>query len=79
MFLKILQKAEIFLISSYKHTLSPLLQYFLKGGCRYEPNCSEYSIQAIKKYGPINGFMLSLVRFMSCNPLSKHPRNYPLI
>ena len=79
MFLKTLQKVEIIIILSYKRTISPLLQHFFKGGCRYEPNCSEYSLQAIRKYGPFKGLLFSLLRFLSCNPFSKHPQKYPLV
>ena len=52
------------LIKCYKFLLSPLLGQ----NCRYLPTCSEYSIEALKTYGFIKGFSLSLKRIMSCHP-----------
>lgn len=34
--------------------------------CRYVPTCSEYSLQAIEKYGAGRGFVLSIRRLWSC-------------
>lgn len=60
----------IFLINLYKKTLSPILNYFgIK--CKYYPTCSEYSKQAIEKYGIIKGCFLGIKRILKCNPFSK--------
>jgi putative membrane protein insertion efficiency factor len=39
--------------------------------CRFVPSCSEYSYQAVEKYGVFKGLFLSLKRIVRCNPLSK--------
>jgi len=39
-------------------------------GCRFYPSCSEYSYQAIKKYGPVKGLALAIKRILKCNPFS---------
>ena len=52
------------LIKIYKYIISPLIG----PSCRYLPSCSEYSIEALKTYGFIKGFSLSLKRVMSCHP-----------
>ncbi|CAM8625206.1 MULTISPECIES: membrane protein insertion efficiency factor YidD [Sphingomonadaceae] len=36
--------------------------------CRYAPSCSEYAIQAIRKYGAIKGSWLGFKRLMRCHP-----------
>ncbi|MFA5821706.1 MAG: membrane protein insertion efficiency factor YidD [Thermodesulfovibrionales bacterium] len=36
--------------------------------CRFIPSCSEYSIDAIKKYGSFKGIYLSLRRILRCHP-----------
>jgi putative membrane protein insertion efficiency factor len=36
--------------------------------CRYAPSCSEYTIQAIRKYGAIKGSWLGFKRLMRCHP-----------
>lgn len=51
----------------YKLVISP----WMPGACRFYPTCSEYSLQAIKKYGIFKGFYLSLKRVLRCNPYSK--------
>ena len=54
---------------SFDHGLFAFL--FPNGYCRFRPTCSEYSIQAINKYGIIKGGMLSLWRVLRCNPWNK--------
>ena len=54
----------ILIIRFYQKFISPL-----KGTtCRFYPTCSAYSIEAIKKYGPIKGSYLSLRRILKCHP-----------
>jgi hypothetical protein len=36
--------------------------------CRFIPTCSEYSYQAIEKYGVIKGIYLGLKRIIRCHP-----------
>lgn len=54
----------ILLIRIYQITLSP----FIGRNCRYTPTCSNYGIEAIKKYGAIKGGWLTIKRILSCNP-----------
>jgi len=65
----------VLLIDVYQRTLSPdhswLKKRFPYGYCRFYPTCSEYSKQAIGKYGIIIGVPKSLWRVLRCNPWSK--------
>ncbi|GAY47928.1 hypothetical protein CUMW_108110, partial [Citrus unshiu] len=45
--------------------ISPLMPR----SCRYVPTCSEYSMQAYKKYGVVKGSVLTAWRLCRCNPL----------
>ena len=45
--------------------------------CRFRPTCSQYSYQAIKKYGILKGGLLSVKRIFKCHPWSK-PGKDPL-
>lgn len=36
--------------------------------CRFHPSCSEYSIQAIEKFGALKGVALTIKRLGKCNP-----------
>lgn len=52
----------------YQKLISP----FLPGSCRFNPTCSEYSKQAILKYGVAHGVLLSFKRIVKCHPWGGH-------
>ena len=56
------------LIKIYQLIISP----WMGASCRYTPTCSQYGIEALKKYGPIKGLWLTLKRLASCNPWGGH-------
>ena len=58
------------LIRVYKFVISPLFP----NSCRFYPTCSEYSFEAIKKYGSIKGTWLGIKRVARCHPF--HPGGY---
>jgi uncharacterized protein len=58
----------IFLIKLYQWFISPLLG----SKCRYTPTCSQYGIEAFKKYGPLKGGYLTIKRILSCHPWGGH-------
>lgn len=39
--------------------------------CKFHPSCSEYTYQAIDKYGAIKGSYLGINRILRCNPISQ--------
>ena len=58
------------LIRLYQCTLSPLLS-LLTGpgaGCRFEPTCSAYFLEAVEKHGFARGSWLGLKRLARCQP-----------
>ncbi|MDP4174259.1 MAG: membrane protein insertion efficiency factor YidD [Bacteroidota bacterium] len=57
----------IFLIRLYQKLISPLFP----PSCRFYPSCSEYSLQAFKKYGVVKGGLKSIWRILRCNPFNK--------
>ena len=56
------------LIKFYQYSLSPLFG----PSCRYEPSCSNYGIEALKKYGIFKGGYLTIKRIASCHPWGGH-------
>ena len=62
---KVLAAPFILLIKFYQVCISPL-----KGGptCRFTPTCSQYALEAFKKYGPFKGGWLALRRILRCHP-----------
>jgi putative membrane protein insertion efficiency factor len=61
------------LIRFYQAAISP----YLGGSCRFEPTCSEYAVQALRKYGVIKGSILSAWRILRCNPWGGHGYDPP--
>jgi hypothetical protein len=57
-------------IKLYQLLISPLLGK----RCRFYPTCSQYSIEAIKKYGFLKGSLLGFKRIVKCGPW--HPGGY---
>jgi hypothetical protein len=56
------------MIRIYKNLLSPLLP----NACRYNPTCSQYAEEAIKKYGIFKGIFLGAKRIARCHPWGGH-------
>ncbi len=67
--------AVLLAIKLYQKTLSfdhgPLAKIFPFWGCKFYPSCSQYTLQAISKYGVIKGSWLGLKRLIRCHPWSK--------
>jgi len=61
-------KIFVVFIRIYQLSISPILGQ----NCRYTPTCSEYSIEAINKFGPFKGGWLALKRIFSCHPWGGH-------
>lgn len=62
-----MKKLLMWLISGYQKYIST----GLKNHCKYYPTCSEYTKQAIQKYGAGRGAIKGLARILRCNPLAK--------
>ena len=60
----------IYLINLYKKYISPIFTH-MGVKCKFYPTCSEYTKQAIEKYGAVNGLILGMKRILKCNPFSK--------
>lgn len=54
----------IMLVWIYRGTLGP----FMGGHCRYMPTCSQYMIDAVRKYGPLRGGWKGIKRILRCHP-----------
>jgi putative membrane protein insertion efficiency factor len=53
-------------IRAYQRLISPLLPR----RCRYEPTCSAYAVESIRRFGAVRGILLATWRLLRCNPLS---------
>lgn len=60
------KQVAIALIRGYQRCLSPLLP----PGCRFEPSCSHYSVEALRERGLLKGSILTGWRILRCNPFN---------
>jgi len=54
------------LLCAYRAFVSP----FLPPACRFEPTCSRYMIEAVRKYGAVRGVFMGVRRLLRCHPFS---------
>jgi putative membrane protein insertion efficiency factor len=52
------------LVRFYQVCISPLKP----ASCRFTPTCSQYALEALRKYGPFKGSWLALRRILRCHP-----------
>ena len=61
---KLLAQLLILPIRFYQRCISPLTP----PSCRFTPTCSQYAVEALRKYGPFKGSWLALRRLLRCHP-----------
>jgi len=73
------QKAMLFLTNRMRKIFIKIINFyqknsrvFKKSSCVFYPSCSEYSKQAIKKYGIFKGIYLGIKRIIKCHPWQKN-------
>ncbi|HEA30541.1 MAG TPA: membrane protein insertion efficiency factor YidD [Leeuwenhoekiella sp.] len=54
----------IFLVRVYQRVISPILP----SSCRYQPTCSQYTVEALQTHGLFKGSWFALKRIATCNP-----------
>ncbi len=54
----------ILLVRFYQICISP----YTPSACRFVPTCSQYAIEALRKYGPLKGGWLTMKRLSRCHP-----------
>jgi putative membrane protein insertion efficiency factor len=55
------------LLGVYKAVVSP----FLPPACRFQPTCSEYTREAVERYGALKGTWMGIKRILRCQPFCK--------
>jgi len=67
--LELLNQGLMLLVRLYRRTLSPLLVFLFPGaGCRFDPTCSTYALEALRSHGPLRGSWLTIKRLARCHP-----------
>ena len=60
-----MKKVIIKLIHFYQRAVSP---YKGRSMCIYYPTCSQYALEAFRKWGPFKGLYLTVRRLLRCHP-----------
>jgi len=55
-------------VRAYRLILSPWVGH----GCRFQPTCSAYSLEALERHGGLKGGWLTLRRLARCQPWGGH-------
>jgi hypothetical protein len=62
------QRGALGLLRAYKVLISPMFA----GSCRFLPSCSDYTSEAVERFGVIRGSLLGARRLARCHPLGSH-------
>ena len=62
-----IKNTAVLLIKCYQKAISPLLG----SNCRYNPTCSQYTLEAIQNKGTLKGIYLGVKRLLTCHPFHK--------
>ena len=54
----------VVVVKFYQLCISP----FTPPSCRFTPTCSQYAVEALRKYGPLKGSWLAVKRLARCHP-----------
>jgi putative membrane protein insertion efficiency factor len=60
-----MKTAAVKAIRVYQQAVSP----YLPSMCRFEPSCSQYTAEAVERYGIVRGSWLGLKRISRCRPM----------
>lgn len=61
-----MKRVLLALIGAYQRRISPAFPR----RCRYEPTCSAYAVESIRRFGAARGALLATWRVLRCNPFS---------
>jgi hypothetical protein len=62
-----MRRLALWAIRAYQWTLSP----YLGGACRYVPSCSQYTYEAVERFGLFKGLWMGLKRIGRCHPFAE--------
>jgi putative membrane protein insertion efficiency factor len=61
------RRTAMVVIRGYQRVLSPAMP----PSCRFTPSCSQYTLEAIRRYGVLRGGWLGARRILRCHPFNR--------
>ena len=58
------RQAMVGVVLAYRYLLKP----WLGNACRFEPTCSQYALDALRRHGAVAGGSLAAARLLRCHP-----------
>lgn len=64
----------VWIFRGYQIVISPVIHFICgpSSGCRFQPTCSAYAIEAVRGHGSVRGLWLTVKRIVRCNPWGGH-------
>ena len=62
------QHLLLFALRLYRWFVSPAITLLFGAACRYEPTCSVYAMEAVRRHGALRGGWLAVKRVARCQP-----------
>jgi putative membrane protein insertion efficiency factor len=56
------------IVAIYRVALSPILAAVIGPACRFQPTCSEYAYEAVRRHGILRGGRMAIGRLARCRP-----------
>lgn len=75
--LQILVRLPQYLLTGLVRGYQLIIGPHLPKTCRYTPSCSEYALEALRRYGAVKGTILTLYRLGRCHPFGGHGYDPP--
>ena len=63
-----MNKLIVGILKGDKKIISPLFEFIFGKACRFTPTCSEYTIEALEKFGTSKGLTMGIKRLGKCHP-----------
>lgn len=60
----------IALISVYRVLISPILEVLFGKACKFNPTCSQYTLEMVKKHGATKGLLMGMEQLSRCHSFS---------
>ena len=67
-----MKRVLIFPLIKFIRLYQILISPYIGSNCKFSPSCSNYSLEALKKYGLVKGVYLASIRILKCNPWNKN-------